>query len=148
MKLSLIVVPCLFLLTSCGSSTTPDTGLKTFEGSGFTIRVPSAWTPVSSQSLPRLAAGSIALALTSPEIATGFANNLTILKDTLQTKLSSSEYAMTNYIHTTGTFLELVKLDQKSVAFSDGDKSVLYVFEARYNTKTPKQKFLQTAKVC
>ena len=62
--------------------------------------------------------------------------------------MTSKKYSVVNYALTTGEYKEFVKLEEKVIAFSDKDESNLYVFEAKYNTATPKQKFVQTAKVC
>lgn len=62
--------------------------------------------------------------------------------------MTSKKYSLVNYALTTGTYKDFVKLSEKSIVFGDGDTSNIYVFEAKYNLQTPKQKFIQTAKVC
>lgn len=111
--------------------------------------VPKAWIAVEKDALPTVKNGSIAAAFTSTEIASGFANNLTILKDTMTEVVTSKKYSVVNYALTTGGYKDFVKLSESSVEFgADKDTSNLYIFEAKYNETTPKQKFLQTAKVC
>lgn len=113
------------------------------------MEVPKAWVAVEQDALPTIKNGVIAAAFTSSEISSGFANNLTILKDTLTEAISSKKYSVVNYALTTGGYKDFVKLSDSSIAFtSDKDESNLYAFEAKYNDTTPKQKFLQTAKVC
>ena len=62
--------------------------------------------------------------------------------------VTSKKYSKLNYIQTTKRYLEYTKLKSEPILFSDSDESYLYIFEARYNTTTPRMRFLQTAKVC
>jgi len=112
------------------------------------MTVPSAWQEVDSLSLPTPKSGAVALALTSTEIKSGFANNLTVLVDDLSEDITSDKYATLNYKLTSGKYLEVTKLDEKSITFPDTNISTLYIFEAKYNASSTKQKFLQTAHVC
>ncbi len=116
------------------------------------MQVPKSWTSVSEKDLPKPKTGSMVGAFTSSEITSGFANNLLILKDTLSTEsdptMNSRKYAVVNQALTTGEYLEYTKLSDAKIVFSDADESIVTTFEARYNKDTPKQKFLQTAKIC
>ncbi|MDP2103554.1 MAG: hypothetical protein Q8K26_01375 [Candidatus Gracilibacteria bacterium] len=144
-----IVVSSLLLFTSCG--TTGDSSLATtpFAGEGFSIDVPSAWVKVEKEALPVTKNGAVVLALTSTEIASGFANNMTVLKEKMSEAITSKKYSIVNYALTTSEYKDFVKLEEKSITFTaDNDESNIYTFEAKYNTDTPKQKFIQTAKVC
>ncbi|MDD5197653.1 MAG: hypothetical protein PHN60_02215 [Candidatus Gracilibacteria bacterium] len=144
----IIVLTCLFLLTSCGTST--DTSLTTtpFAGGGFSIDTPKTWIAVDKAALPTTKNGTIALALTSTDIVSGYSNNMSILKEKMTETMSSKKYSVVNYALTTSAYREFIKLEEKVITFGDNDESNLYVFEAKYNTNTPKQKFIQTAKVC
>lgn len=144
----IIVLVCLFLLVSCGATT--DTSLNTapFVWEGFSVDTPKTWIAIDKTALPSTRNGSIALALTSTEIVSGYSNNMSILKEKLTEAMTSKKYSVVNYALTTGEYREFVKLEEKTIAFGDKDESNLYIFEAKYNTNTPKQKFLQTAKVC
>lgn len=62
--------------------------------------------------------------------------------------VTSKKYSELNNVQTTKKYLEYTKLKNEAILFSDSDESMLYIFEARYNTATPRMKFLQTAKVC
>lgn len=62
--------------------------------------------------------------------------------------MTSKKYSIVNYALTTGEYKEFTKLNEATITFGDKDTSNLYTFEAKYNINTPKQKFLQTAKVC
>ncbi len=144
----IIILATLFLLTSCGAAT--DTTLSTipFTGEGFSIDIPKTWMIIDQAALPTTKNGSIVLALTSTEIVSGYSNNMSIMKEKLTETMTSKKYSVVNYALTTGEYKEFVKLDEKVITFGDADTSNLYVFEAKYNVNTPKQKFVQTSKVC
>ena len=153
MKALLISLGLVVLLSGCFGSTTADNvNLTSFTGSGFTMQVPKAWTQVAPSTMPSPKSGSVAGAFTSSDITSGFANNLLILKDTLNTTvdplMNSRKYAVVNQALTTGEYLEYTKLSDANITFPDKDAWLVTVFEARYNKETPKQKFLQTAKIC
>ncbi|EKE26865.1 MAG: hypothetical protein ACD_4C00135G0004 [uncultured bacterium (gcode 4)] len=138
-----------FLLVSCGSSSTEsDNNVKKHTGSGFVIDIPSSWTVVDNSQIPNIKSWKIELAVSSSDISSGFANNLVIIWEQLNEKITSKKYSTINYALTNWNYLEFSKLDEKTISFSDKDESNLYIFEAKYNTSTPKRKFLQTSKVC
>lgn len=141
----------VFLLASCGSpsnTTTTDNNVTNFTWSWFTIDIPSSWTPVDNSQLPTISNWKVELAVSSSDISSWFANNLAIISEKINEKITSKKYSIINYALTTWNYLEFTKLDEKAISFSDKDESNLYSFEAKYNTSTPKRKFLQTAKIC
>ncbi|HRI36619.1 MAG TPA: hypothetical protein PK765_06225 [bacterium] len=143
----LLALPALTLSSCLGSSTeSADTVVRA--GTGYSVSVPSAWTEVPAKNLPTIPRGTIELAMNSREISGGFANNLTILSESLDRDTTSREYAITNNTLSTAEYIEYQKLSETEIAFVDEDTSLLYEFEARYNTTTPKIRFFQTAKIC
>lgn len=149
----LAVSPMFF--ASCGTTSTDTASLTTFKGEGFSIDVPKSWIAKESKDIPTPKNGSVALAMTSADISSGFANNILILKDTLTPDektgkyITSKEYSITNYSHTTKEYLEFTKTEEpKEITYADGDIANLYVFEAKYNRETPIKRFLQASKVC
>jgi len=142
----------LFFLTSCsilpGTQVEIQNNATIQTGSGFSIQVPDLWKHHSGAltSVPK--SGSIELALISPEVRYGFSNNLIVMKDTLNGIITSKKYAELSSIQTSKNYLEYTKLQDDLIIFSDSDESRVTVFEAKYNTSTPKLKFIQTAKVC
>lgn len=112
----LVAFSCLFLLVSCGAT---DTSMSTtpFSGEGFSIETPKTWVAVDKAALPTPKNGSIALALTSTEIVSGYSNNMSIMKEKLIEKMTSKKYSIVNYALTTGEYKEFVKLDEKTIAF-------------------------------
>ncbi len=152
MKKILLLSSLALLLVSCGSSDTSNVNLSKFEGKGFSIEVPKTWTKVDDAQLPKPKNGSVVLALTSSDISSGFANNLHILKDTLASNadplMTSRKYAVINSALTTGNYKAYTKLDDSTFSYADNDEGLITTFEAQYSEATPKQKFLQTAKLC
>ena len=62
--------------------------------------------------------------------------------------MTSRKYAVINQALTTGEYKEYTKLSDKTITFGDKDEGLAVVFEAKYNNDTPKQKFIQAAKLC
>lgn len=146
-----IFLPLLFL-TSCFDSSDTNVNLTEFTGSGFVMKVPKSWTEVGKKSLPNPKEGKVVAAFTSTEITAGFANNLLILQDTLgpdaDPEMNSRKYAVVNQALTTGTYKEYLKISDKKITFANNEEGLAVIFEAKYNNETPKQKFIQTAKIC
>ena len=147
-KLALLLFT-LFVLSSCGTATpTADESTKIYTASGFTINIPTTWTVVDKNALPQIKTGQVELAVSSPDISSGFANNLVVIWQDLLEKTTSKQYSIINYSLSTWEYIEFTKLNEKTISFSDKDESNLYIFEAKYNETTPKREFLQTAKIC
>ncbi len=163
------MIGIVLLLVSCGDSTTDSSddsntdtntqnsssknsswGVKHFPWKDFTMNIPAAWNIVTNdeQTIPSPKNGTIELAITSPETKSGFANNLIILSQELKNYTSSKEYSIVNNVWAENEYLNYLKLSGKEFSFDDGEKSMMYIFEAKYSAKTPVLKFLQTAYVC
>ncbi|MDP5038882.1 MAG: hypothetical protein NWP80_00370, partial [Candidatus Gracilibacteria bacterium] len=84
----------------------------------------------------------------SKEVEYGFSNNMLILSQDLNKKLTSQEFSIINNVGSTKNYLNYKKLDTKTIEFLDKNTSELYIFEAKYNSKTPIFKYLQIGKVC
>ncbi|MCP4522741.1 MAG: hypothetical protein GY828_00820 [Candidatus Gracilibacteria bacterium] len=149
-----VLMVCLFTLVSCGeevSTTEVETkGLTVHNADNFMISVPSNWEVLNGKEniLPQPSQGNIELSVQSPEPKGGFSNNLLIMSDKLHSFSTSAEYSMANNIGARRDYLDYTLLDNKEFEFTNGEKSQLYTFEAKYNYDTPKLKFLQTAYVC
>lgn len=147
----ILFIVTLFFLSACtlpGTQTESTSNLLLVEHEDFSLQVPKNWTPNTQSNLPTPKIGSIALSYISPEVKYGFSNNLLVLTDALDMPVTSKKYSELNNVQTTKKYLEYTKLKNEAILFSDSDESMLYIFEARYNTATPRMKFLQTAKVC
>ncbi len=149
----LLLVFLSFFLASCSLpgtqvewTTTETTFL--YNWTGFSLSLPKNWSPIKSADAPVPHRGNLVLAYVSPEVKYGFSSNILVMNDLLATPVTSKKYSELNYVQTTKNYLEYTKLQDSSITFPDSDESRVYVFEARYNTTTPRMKFIQTAKVC
>lgn len=141
------------ILFSCSSTTVNEsvvTWLTVFENNHFSMSLPSNWSILTNSwnILPKPKNWEISLAASSNELKYWFSNNLLILSQKLDKSVTSLDFSILNNVWSTREYLEYLKLEAKNIDFSDGDKSNLYIFEAKYNTMTPKLKFLQVGKVC
>lgn len=158
---NICLVFTLLLLVSCwGDDAVTSTGstdtsvdkrwLTLFESSDFSLWIPAAWEIVGTTNdlLPKPNNGSIELAATSLDTQNGFANNILILSQDLNKTTSSIDFSILNHIGVEREYSEYIKLDAGDITFVSGDVSKMYTFEARYNSDSPKLKFIQTAVVC
>lgn len=149
MKKIIFLLLCFFILTSCWDSTnSDDTSTTQYTNENFKLNILKSWTIVDNKNIPEIQNGKVELAVSSSNVVAWFAENLVILSEDLKEKTESKRYSIVNYALSTSTYLEFTKLNEKSITFPDKDESNLYIFEAKYNTATPKRRFLQTAKVC
>lgn len=141
-----------FFIVSCWDDATIETtsGLIKTETTELSIEIPTNWDVIENTEtiLPKIKNGSIELAVTSKSIVNGFANNLLILSDDLNTFVTSKDFSMLNNIWAETDYLDYRKIDSKEFKFLDEELSLLYIFEAKYNLDTPKLQFLQTSHIC
>ena len=147
-----ILIFLSFTLISCGSDEiiVESSGLELYKGEWYSISIPNNWKIMNEKNniLPEPSEGKIELSAQAPNPKWWFVNNLLVLSDNLKTFTDSSEYSMANNVWAKREYTDYLQLDNKSITFSDGTQSQLYIFEAKYNLETPKLKFLQTAYVC
>ena len=143
----------IFALTSCfgwDNESWTVSGLSTYNYELFSIDVPSSWEVIKDKEkiLPKPKSWDISMAVTSKKLTDGFAHNLLILSSNLKNATSSRDFSILNNIWAQKDYLNYRKIDSKEFTFSSWEKSMIYIFEAKYNIDTPKLKFLQTAYVC
>lgn len=66
----------------------------------------------------------------------------------LESPVTSKKYAELNQLQTSRNYLEYTKMEDADITFVDDEVSRVYVFEAKYNSSSPRMKFVQTARVC
>jgi len=141
----------LFLLFSCWKSDNQwlQPWLTKFETNSFTIWVPERWSILKdSDRIPTPASWQVVLAAVSEDLMYWFANNILILEQDLTKNISSKEFSILNNVWATQKYLEYTKIKWDNFYFNSWAESNIYVFEAKYNTSTPKLKFIQTWVVC
>jgi hypothetical protein len=84
----------------------------------------------------------------SPDMQSGFSNNLVVLRDTLSTIMTSDKYSVLNNLQTQKNYLEYTLKKESIITFADNEVSRVYTFRAKYNENTPVLQYVQTARVC
>lgn len=151
-KVFLLVFTLLFL-TSCWDDdidTISTSWLTNHDSTDFFIQIPSSWEIIKDKEniLPKPSSGEIELAVTSKDINAWFANNLLILSTKLNSFTTSKDFSILNNIWAEKDYINYKKLNSKNIVFADEEESIMYIFEAKYNTDTPKLKFIQTSHIC
>ncbi len=131
---------------SSSSSDEEKNKLATIAGDWFIIKLPKSLVKVKDLPTPRV--WKVVLAMQAREMINWFINNIVIIKQILDKKISSEEFSIINQVKAKSKYVNYKKLDMKNLIFADWDIGVLYFFEARYNNNTAKQHFLQVWKVC
>jgi len=152
LKKLFILITLSSLLISCWSDEWVDSStwlLKT-ETDNISISIPSNWSIIKKVDniLPKVKSWDIELAVNSKKSVNWFSNNLLILSDNLNKFVTSKDFSALNNIWAQTDYLDYTKISSKDITFTDEEKSILYIFEAKYNLDTPKLKFLQTAHIC
>jgi len=132
------------------TETTQKTWLRNYPWEDFSIKIPAAWNVITDKKdvVPNPNNGELELAITSSETKNGFANNLIILSQELESFTTSKDYSITNNVWAENEYINYFKHSAKEFTFEDWEKSMLYIFDAKYSVETPTIKFLQTAYVC
>lgn len=152
-KRVLLIIFISFFIFWCSSDNEEivDTDwLVSVEQSGFSVGIPSSWEIIENTNdiLPKPNTWNIELVVASSVSKNWFKNNLLILSQDLSTFTTSTDYSMLSNVWAEKDYLNYTLLDKVDFTFNDGEESLLYVFEAKYNYDSPKLKFLQTAYVC
>jgi len=147
----LLIITSL-IIVSCGDEpgSVSVWWLVMVENEDIKIEVPANWKVIDDKEkiLPVAKDSDIELAVVSENMVWGFANNLLILSNELNSFTTSKDFSMFNNIWAQSDYLDYKKIESKEFSFLDEELSVLYIFEAKYNLDTPKLKFLQTAHIC
>jgi hypothetical protein len=141
-----------YFLNSCSFGSTTDNWnwLIEYSWNGFTFSIPSNWNIITDVNniLPKPNHWNIELAITSKEEKLGFSNNLLVLSSDLTKTISSKDFSLWNTVWSENDYIEYKKLETKDFNFDDKEAGYLHIFEWKYNSNTPRLKFLQTSHVC
>lgn len=151
MKKSIFIVLAFFLLFSCWTTTsTENKSLTTYKWNWFSLDIPVSWVAVENSwsSLPTPKDWILELVVSSKEQKDWFINNLIVLSKDLETETNSYDFMVKNNPKNYKWYAEYNEDEAKDFIFNDGEKSKLYIFDAKYNKDNSKLKFLQTARVC
>lgn len=152
-KKTLIILSVLLLITSCSWNeqiTTESKSLTSYKWTDFSLDIPISWVVINNSwsTLPTPKDWKLELAVSAKEEKDGFVNNMIILSKDLEGKTKSYDFMLKNNPKNYKWYDNYLELEAKDFEFADGEKSKLYVFEAKYNKDNTRLKFMQTAKVC
>ncbi len=145
-----IIVLTLIILISCGKDNSTVSWLKKVDTTYFNMQIPEKWEVIDpkSDSIPKPKTWNVELVWLSDNVKYWFLSNIIVLSQKVEKVISSKDFSIVNYVWATWEYSEFTKLDSEEFVFEDWDKSTLYTFEAKYNIKSPKLKYLQIWKIC
>lgn len=139
----LIVMMIATALSSCGSGdSTSTTGLKTYDGSIFTIGIDPTWKIITPTDFYPEVPKETLVAFTSPEAYDGFFININVIKEDLKSEVTSVDYARAN-ITLAGQNLTDYKKTQEAQVDLNGTPAMVHIFEARLNPTEKLTRFIQ-----
>lgn len=145
MKKFFILLLSIFL-ASCWTS---DDGLTSYSGSWFSLGIPKKWEIITKKELlPKPNVWVLELATTSKQNNNGFTNSLTVISENLKKTVSSQQYAISNNISQASSYVSYFQRASRKIKLSNNDITNVYIFDAKYNTRTPETRFVQTGIVC
>ncbi len=154
-KKIILVILLLLSISSCSESidVVNDSSLITHDWNGFTLDIPSTWDVMDLNNtwsivLPNPRDWIIELVVSSKEEKNWFINNLIVLSKDLEETTTSYDFITRNNPRNYKWYEYYYEDTVKDFEFSDGEKSKLYIFLAKYNKDNDKLKFIQTARVC
>lgn len=146
-----IICICAIFLSSCfwwDEELSSATGLMLYKADGFRMGIPTSWDILDTQDLPSPSKWDIKLAVAAKKQKHGFKNNMVVLKDTLTSFSTSQDAAILNHLSGKWEYSDYDEILVESIMFADGEESIIYIFDARYNNETSKNRYLQTAHTC
>lgn len=143
----------LILLSSCSSSINSDIDtewLNITDSEHFSIYTPSAWIDLTwdKDILPEVDWANIELVRSSSSSVSWYSNNIVILWSSLNSKKSSVDYTLLNFLQSSRKYEGITTLKSWNFVFNDWEKSSINISEIKYNTQTPAYKIIQTWRVC
>lgn len=139
-----------FFLVWCFSNTDSDGLVFYNDNENFSLKIPENWEVIENTTwvLPKPRSWEIEFAVKSKIEKEGFLNNLVVLSENLKSEISASSFVKSTTINSENDYFEYEKIEDKNFVFENGDSTNIVIFNARYDEKTPKLKFIQTANIC
>ena len=136
---------CIF-----NDDTVNNTWLKLVTLKQFDIYIPENWENILDidKVLPKPKDWIIELATVSQTHVNWYSNNIIILSSNLNKIINSKDYSIINNIWSSNEYYNYRLIESKDFSFNDQEQSMLYIFSAKYNLKSPVLNFLQTAYIC
>lgn len=147
-----IIFFLILFLVSCwwDESTVNIEWLKKIDNNNFSIFIPDNWNVMENTDniLPKPNFWQIEFVVSSNNSINWFRNNMLILSNELNEFTTSKDFSMLNNIWAERDYFNYTLLEKKDFLFNDGEESLVYIFEAKYNNDSPKIKFIQTSHIC
>jgi hypothetical protein len=139
---ALAILMLATVLNGCGSSGTPATSLKTYDGGVFTIGIDSTWKIITqSEFYPEVPKETL-VAFTTPEAYDGFFINVNVVKEQLASEVTSIDYARANINLAAQNLTDYEKVQEATVDLG-GTPGMVHIFQARLNPTENLIRFVQ-----
>lgn len=145
---SLSALVLVLSLTSCSGGQPSDVGneVSVITRVPVQISVPKAWREIKPQDLSAMG-DDLVISYASLNYANGFANNISVTKETLPASVSSLQYAEANMVNSAKFLDSYLKLNEQDVSLQDEDgkpiPTKLHTFQARVDRVERQRKYLQ-----
>ena len=147
---TLILLALCLSLTGCSSSSNtasqPLTDTVVAKRVPVQVAVPKTWRQISDDALEKVGP-NVVLAFSDDSVDGRGVRNLSVVEERLERPLSSLQYAYANASLAAKNLEDYVKVQETDVTIKDANntdiKTRWHLFEARFDRKNPKRKYLQ-----
>jgi len=130
------------VLGGCSSKEDVSVSLKTYEGGLFTININPNWKIITeSDFYPEVPQETI-VAFTTPEAYDGFFINVNVVKENMNSNVSSIDYARANINLAAQNLTDYEKVQEAQVDLN-GTPGMVHIFQARLNPTEKLIRFIQ-----
>lgn len=129
-------------LHGCGSESAPAENLKVYEGGVFTININPEWKIITQSDFYAEIPKETIVAFTTPEAYDGFFINVNVVKEDLQSELSSIDYARANINLAEQNLTDYEKVQEAQVDLG-GTPAMVHIYQARLNPTEKLIRFIQ-----
>lgn len=138
----LTIIMFTAVLSSCGGSTDPGSGLQTYEGGLYTINIDPTWKIITkSEFYPEVPKETL-VAFTTPEAYDGFFINVNVIKEDMASEVSSIDYARANINLASQNLTDYEKVQEAQVDLG-GVPGMVHIYTARLNPTEKLIRFIQ-----
>ena len=129
-------------LYGCGSDASPAENLKVYEGGVFTININPEWKIITQSDFYAEVPKETVVAFTTPEAYDGFFINVNVVKEDLQSELTSIDYARANINLAEQNLTDYEKVQEAQIDLG-GTPAMVHIFQARLNPTEKLIRFIQ-----
>lgn len=138
----LAIVMFAAVLNGCGSETAPEASLSIYDGGTYTINIDPTWKIITkSEFYPEVPKETL-IAFTTPEAYDGFFINVNIIKEDLESDVSSIDYARANITLAAQNLTDYEKVQEAQIDLG-GLPAMVHIYTARLNPTEKLIRFIQ-----